>query len=105
MRRNRLARLIRIICRRLVFRRQVRWQIHAVVQDAANFDLSLSRCAVNEEMTRAAHTADWSFDVIATVEEVVGPGAGDDLFPCGAVGALGIIGDVNKGLHKQCFVS
>ena len=105
MRRNLLARPIRIICRRLVFPRQVRWQVHAVVQDAANFDLSLSRCAVNEEMTRAAHTANWSFDAIATVEEMVGPGAGDDLFPCGAAGAFGIISDVNNGLHKQCFVS
>ena len=78
--------------------------VHAVVQDAANFDLSLSRYAVNEEMARAAHTTHWSVDAIATVEEMVGPGGGVDLFPCDAAGPFGVISNVNNGLHKQCFV-
>ena len=75
------------------------------MQDAANSDLSRSRYAVNEEMTRAAHTTNWSVDALATVEEMAGPGAGEDFFPCDTAGTLGVISDVNNGLQEQRFVS
>ena len=79
--------------------------VYALVQDAANFDSSRIRYAINEEMTRAAHSTSWAIDAIATVKEMVGPGSGDDFFPCETAGTLGVIGDVNNGLHKQRFVS
>ena len=100
-----LTDVTRVVGGRAVLGRQVGRQVHAVMQDAANLDLILVGEAINQEVTRAANSTESLIDMITAVPKVIGAGDARDFVARGAARALGIFGNVDNRLDKQCFVA
>ena len=88
-----------------IFFGEMAFQVHTVVQDPADLDLTVVTGPVQEEMSRTQHPPNGSLDTVATTEKMVGPCRRIDLRAGVASLELRAIGDIHVGKRSAVHIN
>ena len=87
-----------------IFRRQMSVQVHTVVQNAANLDMTFAQSTVQQHMSRTTNSTTFSIDTITAVEEMVRSSIPGDLIALHTAQPFWVVRDVYDGLYEQGLV-